>query len=181
MTTHTRTTVGSMQNIMSLYAWWYNSRTQTINFITEVFMSGSLRAYRKHARVMNEHILKRWAWQILEGLVYLHGHSPPIVHRWGDFSCSLKLTLLLNIQKGFCNWRILFLLIHTGGLIAPRWKIAFLPVRLPKEELLSKHYCASEWWPLSWRCTVHCQTIRPSVESVSRVCIIDRLAVLDDK
>jgi len=32
---------------------------------------------------MNENILRRWAWQILEGLVYLHGHEPPIVHRWG--------------------------------------------------------------------------------------------------
>ena len=39
--------------------------------------------YRKKLRVMNDQILKRWAYQILEGLVYLHGHDPPIVHRGG--------------------------------------------------------------------------------------------------
>ena len=31
-------------------------------------------------------VLKRWAWQILQGLVYLHGHSPPIIHR--DLKCD---------------------------------------------------------------------------------------------
>lgn len=49
--------------------------------VAEIFLSGTLRQYRKKMRVMNESILKRWAWQILEGLVYLHGHDPPIVHR----------------------------------------------------------------------------------------------------
>ncbi|KXZ55200.1 hypothetical protein GPECTOR_3g344 [Gonium pectorale] len=28
----------------------------------------------------------RWAWQILQGLVYLHGHNPPIIHR--DLKCD---------------------------------------------------------------------------------------------
>ncbi len=41
------------------------------------------RRYRKKTKVMTDSILKRWAWQILAGLVYLHGHVPPIVHRWG--------------------------------------------------------------------------------------------------
>ena len=31
-------------------------------------------------------MLKRWAWQILCGLVYLHGHNPPIIHR--DLKCD---------------------------------------------------------------------------------------------
>jgi serine/threonine protein kinase len=31
-------------------------------------------------------VLKRWAWQILCGLVYLHGHNPPIIHR--DLKCD---------------------------------------------------------------------------------------------
>ena len=30
--------------------------------------------------------MKRWAYQILCGLVYLHGHSPPIIHR--DLKCD---------------------------------------------------------------------------------------------
>lgn len=40
------------------------------------------RRYRKRLRApLGEGVIKRWAWQILEGLVYLHGHDPPIVHR----------------------------------------------------------------------------------------------------
>ena len=38
--------------------------------------------YRKRVRAtISEGIIRRWAWQILQGLVYLHGHDPPIVHR----------------------------------------------------------------------------------------------------
>ena len=40
---------------------------------------------------MNDNILKRWAWQILAGLVYLHGHDPPIVHRSGLHLFSLAI------------------------------------------------------------------------------------------
>lgn len=37
--------------------------------------------YRKRHKHIDPEVLKRWAWQILCGLVYLHGHSPPIIHR----------------------------------------------------------------------------------------------------
>jgi len=74
------------KNIMAFYDWWYNPKQETMNFITELLTSGTLRQYRKKAKVMNENIIKRWAWQILEGLVYLHGHDPPIVHR--DLKCD---------------------------------------------------------------------------------------------
>lgn len=30
--------------------------------------------------------IKNWARQILRGLVYLHGHTPPIIHR--DLKCD---------------------------------------------------------------------------------------------
>lgn len=40
-----------------------------------------LRRYRKRHRHLDSQVLKRWAWQILQGLVYLHGHNPPIIHR----------------------------------------------------------------------------------------------------
>lgn len=30
--------------------------------------------------------IKNWARQILQGLVYLHSHSPPIIHR--DLKCD---------------------------------------------------------------------------------------------
>ena len=42
--------------------------------------------YRKRHKHIDEEVLKRWAWQILCGLVYLHGHSPPIIHR--DLKCD---------------------------------------------------------------------------------------------
>ena len=44
-------------------------------------MPGIVCRYRKRHRHIDVEVLKRWAWQILCGLVYLHGHSPPIIHR----------------------------------------------------------------------------------------------------
>lgn len=60
----------------------WDPKTYTVNFITELFTSGTLRQYRKrHRKGLDPEVQKRWAWQILCGLVYLHGHSPPIIHR----------------------------------------------------------------------------------------------------
>ena len=44
------------------------------------------RRYRKRHKHIDEEVVKRWAYQILCGLVYLHGHSPPIIHR--DLKCD---------------------------------------------------------------------------------------------
>ncbi|GFR50549.1 hypothetical protein Agub_g12823 [Astrephomene gubernaculifera] len=74
------------KNIMTFYAWWVDPGQQHINFITELFTAGNLRQYRKKLKIMSENVLKRWAHQILEGLLYLHGHVPPIVHR--DLKCD---------------------------------------------------------------------------------------------
>lgn len=35
---------------------------------------------------MNVRAIKIWARQILEGLVYLHSHDPPVIHR--DLKCD---------------------------------------------------------------------------------------------
>ena len=37
--------------------------------------------YRKRHKHIDSEVLKHWAWQILCGLVYLHGHEPSIIHR----------------------------------------------------------------------------------------------------
>ena len=37
--------------------------------------------YRRKHKNVDLVGIKRWAWQILQGLVYLHGHNPPIIHR----------------------------------------------------------------------------------------------------
>jgi WNK lysine deficient protein kinase len=74
------------KNIMSFYDWWYDPASRHVNFITELFTSGTLRQYRKRHKHVDDEVLKRWAWQILCGLVYLHGHNPPIIHR--DLKCD---------------------------------------------------------------------------------------------
>jgi WNK lysine deficient protein kinase len=42
--------------------------------------------YRRKHRNIDIKAIKNWARQILRGLVYLHGHSPPIIHR--DLKCD---------------------------------------------------------------------------------------------
>ena len=45
--------------------------------------------------MIDDEVLKRWAWQILCGLVYLHGHNPPIIHR--DLKCD---NIFINGAQG---------------------------------------------------------------------------------
>lgn len=51
--------------------------------------------YRKRHKHMDSEVMKRWAWQILCGLVYLHGHTPPIIHR--DLKCD---NIFINGSEG---------------------------------------------------------------------------------
>jgi serine/threonine protein kinase len=51
--------------------------------------------YRKKHKLISEQAIKRWAFQILEGLLYLHAHDPPIVHR--DLKCD---NILVNGTSG---------------------------------------------------------------------------------
>jgi WNK lysine deficient protein kinase len=74
------------KNIMTFHDSWLDQSTYSVNFITELFTSGTLRQYRKRHKHIDSEVLKSWAWQILCGLVYLHGHTPPIIHR--DLKCD---------------------------------------------------------------------------------------------
>ena len=71
----------------------------------QYFTSGSLRQYRKKHRAISETAIKRWAYQILEGLVYLHAHDPPIIHRWARRAapfpsfCSLVFGLVGTLHR----------------------------------------------------------------------------------
>ncbi|XP_022893042.1 probable serine/threonine-protein kinase WNK10 isoform X3 [Olea europaea var. sylvestris] len=74
------------ENIIRSYASWVDDENKTINMITELFTSGSLRQYRKKHKNVDLKAIKNWARQILRGLHYLHAHSPPIIHR--DLKCD---------------------------------------------------------------------------------------------
>ncbi|KAJ9173768.1 hypothetical protein P3X46_016873 [Hevea brasiliensis] len=74
------------ENIMKFYHSWVDDKNKTINMITELFTSGSLRQYRKKHKSVDIKAIKNWARQILRGLQYLHSHSPPIIHR--DLKCD---------------------------------------------------------------------------------------------
>mmetsp|Transcript_42396 Transcript_42396/g.135816 ORF Transcript_42396/g.135816 Transcript_42396/m.135816 type:complete len:313 (+) Transcript_42396:738-1676(+) len=101
------------KHIIKLYQSWVDDDGRTYNFITELFTSGSLRQFRKKHKKLDMKAVKGWARQILRGLVFLHGHEPPIIHR--DLKCDnifvngsmgqVKIgdlglaTVMLNAQK----------------------------------------------------------------------------------
>ncbi|CAN8245616.1 unnamed protein product [Cochlearia groenlandica] len=74
------------ENIIKLFYSWVDDKNKTINMITELFTSGSLRVYRKKHRKVDCKAIKNWARQILKGLHYLHSQSPPVIHR--DLKCD---------------------------------------------------------------------------------------------
>lgn len=76
----------SHNSIIRFYTSWIDVESRTFNFITEMFTSGTLRQYRAKYKRVNIRAIKIWARQILEGLVYMHSHDPPVIHR--DLKCD---------------------------------------------------------------------------------------------
>ncbi|GAB2272092.1 Probable serine/threonine-protein kinase wnk5 [Dionaea muscipula] len=74
------------ESIIRFHTSWIDTDRRTFNFITEMFASGTLREYRQKYRHVDIRAIKNWARQILRGLVYLHGHDPPVIHR--DLKCD---------------------------------------------------------------------------------------------
>ncbi|XP_068669592.1 probable serine/threonine-protein kinase WNK6 [Aristolochia californica] len=74
------------ESIMKFYNSWVDDKKKTVNIITELFTSGSLRLYRKKHKNVDTKALKSWVRQVLRGLQYLHSHDPPIIHR--DLKCD---------------------------------------------------------------------------------------------
>lgn len=71
-------------NIITFYTSWFNKETRRIVFITDLMNNnnnGSLMEFVRPIPVLRWKIVKRWLKQILEGLAFLHGQQPPIIHR----------------------------------------------------------------------------------------------------
>ncbi|XP_042042265.1 probable serine/threonine-protein kinase WNK3 isoform X1 [Salvia splendens] len=83
------------KNIIKFYNSWIDTVNEHINFITEIFTSGNLRQYRKKHKHVDVRALKKWSRQILEGLLYLHSHDPPVIHR--DLKCD---NIFVNGNQG---------------------------------------------------------------------------------
>lgn len=83
------------KNIIKFYNSWVDTNNESINFITEIFTSGTLRQYRKKHKHVDLRALKKWSRQILEGLLYLHSHDPPVIHR--DLKCD---NIFVNGNQG---------------------------------------------------------------------------------
>ncbi|KAJ4807458.1 hypothetical protein LUZ62_020024 [Rhynchospora pubera] len=74
------------ESIIRFHTSWIDVANRNFNFITEMFTSGTLREYRLRYPRVHLKAIKIWARQILDGLVYLHSHDPPVIHR--DIKCD---------------------------------------------------------------------------------------------
>ncbi|KAI9073203.1 hypothetical protein K1719_044812 [Acacia pycnantha] len=83
------------ENIIKFYNSWIDDKKKNLNMITELFTSGNLRQYREKHTYVDMKAIKNWARQILRGLVYLHGHKPPIILR--DLKCD---NIFVNGNQG---------------------------------------------------------------------------------
>ncbi|PIN24538.1 Serine/threonine protein kinase [Handroanthus impetiginosus] len=83
------------ENIIKFYDSWIDYEKKTINIITELFTSGSLRQYRQKHKNVDMKAIKNWARQVLQGLDYLHSQNPPVIHR--DLKCD---NIFVNGNQG---------------------------------------------------------------------------------
>lgn len=82
--------------IIKCYGAWRDPKTNDVNFVTELFTSGTLRDFRwKHKNINVPAAVSKWGKNILQGLQYLHTQNPPIIHR--DLKCD---NIFINGHSG---------------------------------------------------------------------------------
>lgn len=94
-----------------------------------------LNRYRKRHKHIDAEVLKGWAWQILCGLVYLHGHTPPIIHR--DLKCD---NIFINGSEGVVKIGDLGLATLLRGRTAPQSVLG--ECRFPNVGLSCLNFCS---------------------------------------
>ena len=122
----------TVERLGRLLTGWVRMFSQ-VNFISEMFASGTLRRYRKRHKHLGDDVLKQWGWQILSGLVYLHGHKPPIVHQ--DLKCD---NIFINGADGVVKIGDLGLATMLHGRTAPQSVIGTPEFMAP--ELYEEYY-----------------------------------------
>ncbi|MCD7464046.1 hypothetical protein HAX54_051965 [Datura stramonium] len=71
------------ERVMKCFSYWFDSKSKTLNMITELFPSGSLKKYLSkydNGTDVDLASIKNWGRQILGGLSFLHSQSPKIIH-----------------------------------------------------------------------------------------------------
>lgn len=77
------------KNIINLFAAWRstaNKKKPSMDFVTELMSSGTLKEYLTRSRVMKLKVIRRWCHNLLEAIAYLHEQDPPVMHR--DLKCD---------------------------------------------------------------------------------------------